>query len=251
MVSINSLEFSIENIDHVLFDKDGTITDCHLYWGQIIKLRAEALCTVFDLPFELNTAIQLMMGFDSHLNKLLPQGPIAIKSRKEVIETLVSRLYCHNSLITYDSVDTLFKEIHPQFLESADKYIVELPGSMKLIKDLSQYGVSISMVTSDSTEAAIRALQYLNVADYFQYIIGGNQDFGPKDNGHAATYICNKLHASPARSIVIGDTSTDSQMALNAGISKTILVATGQIPEQTLRESSSFVCANLTELTLN
>ena len=49
MINLKTSIWEIKNIDTVLFDKDGTIQDLHIYWGQIIRMRSRALIKIFKL----------------------------------------------------------------------------------------------------------------------------------------------------------------------------------------------------------
>ena len=46
---INSLNTDIKNISTIIFDKDGTLTDSHIYWAEIIYLRSNAIIDEFNL----------------------------------------------------------------------------------------------------------------------------------------------------------------------------------------------------------
>ena len=39
MINIRSNKFLFKSIEGVIFDKDGTITDSHIYWSMIISMR--------------------------------------------------------------------------------------------------------------------------------------------------------------------------------------------------------------------
>ena len=43
MIDIKIGNEIIKNIDTVLFDKDGTIIDSNIYWGEIIKRRSKKI----------------------------------------------------------------------------------------------------------------------------------------------------------------------------------------------------------------
>ena len=43
MINFKVDNYKFENIDTVLFDKDGTIIDLHYLWGKMTELRAQAV----------------------------------------------------------------------------------------------------------------------------------------------------------------------------------------------------------------
>ena len=83
-MNLQGPNFQITNVNHIIFDKDGTLTDAHVYWAEIIRRRSRAICTAFDLPVSLYSSkleLSMGLGLDGFLTS---EGPIAIKSRSEV-----------------------------------------------------------------------------------------------------------------------------------------------------------------------
>ena len=55
-----------------------------------------------------------VMGLEISSNKLLPKGPIAIKSRKEVIEVIMNHLK-KGIKVNLNYLQEIFKEVHRDF----------------------------------------------------------------------------------------------------------------------------------------
>ena len=58
------------------------------------------------------------------------------------------------------------------------------------------------------------------------------------------------IKADPDYTVMIGDAPTDFIAAKNAGINRTILVATGQVKFEDLLKNSSYVVNSLSEITI-
>mgnify|MGYP001260039355 CR=1 FL=1 len=118
MINLITDYFRLDNISGIIFDKDGTLTDSSFYWSEIIKRRSQKI--VNDLFLKQIDYLDLMqvMGLDINSNKLLPEGPIAIKSRKEVILKIINHFQKMNIQIKAEYLEDIFKEIHSIFFFS-------------------------------------------------------------------------------------------------------------------------------------
>ena len=80
-------------------------------------------------------------------------------------------------------------------------------------------------------------------------VLGGDSGFGNKSEGNSAIYVNKNFKLNPNQVITIGDAPTDNQMAKNANLQGSILVATGQISLIELLKINKFSINNLSELT--
>ena len=83
-------KFKIKNIEGIIFDKDGTLTDSNFYWSEIIKRRAYEIIKILNIDKDYYKYLCNSMGLDLKNNKLFEKGPIAIKSRDEVIFEIIN-----------------------------------------------------------------------------------------------------------------------------------------------------------------
>ena len=124
MINIKSKNFSLNEIKGVIFDKDGTITDSNIYWSKIITMRTEEILKAFKISDQFSYEISKSMGLDLNTNKLLPEGPIALKSRREVINNVLILLNkINDNNISYKNIDDIFVRVHNQFTLIVDKYM--------------------------------------------------------------------------------------------------------------------------------
>ena len=86
-------------------------------------MRAQKILEYYSLDQNHFINICYSMGLDNSSNKLLESGPIAIKSRKEVINSVVE--YSKNIEVTfnYQRIEALFIEVHNEFLPQMDAFI--------------------------------------------------------------------------------------------------------------------------------
>ncbi len=251
MVDIQVNDLLYKNVKLIFFDKDGTLTNSNTFWSAVIKLRARALCDSLSLPDHYYDSLVFTMGLNEHTNKLLPKGPIAIKSRAEVIDIVHSFLKEHFPQVSLTDIRSCFDHVQNQFQKSSIQYINPIPTAVSKVKLFNSIGLKLVLLTSDSIANANLALNQLDIFSCFHLVIGRDSGFGNKVTGQSAQYACNELSIPPLNSIAIGDAPTDFYMAQNANLAGSILTATGQIPFNDLKTFSSSTIENLDNITLH
>ena len=246
-ICLNSNVF--QGVSHVIFDKDGTITDAHTYWGEIIKRRAislQKLCPKSTLSCD---SIELALGYNRSIGKLLPVGPIAIKNRDEVVNALQIFFKDNNIVLKKSNIENVFDSVHSDFVRESNQYILPIPGVVDFIKTLKANNINISLITSDTLDGARSSLDKLEILNCFDFLAGKDSGFGHKVSGRPAIEACKFFAVSPKNTIIIGDAPMDYMMGLQSGINS-ILISTGQIEKKDLLSLTPFVCDNVSELRL-
>ena len=64
MISLKTSDWQIDNIETILFDKDGTFVDLHYFWGKMTELRAKAFVEKYSLPESAFEKICLYLGYN-------------------------------------------------------------------------------------------------------------------------------------------------------------------------------------------
>ena len=86
MIKLSHNDWLIENVDTVLFDKDGTIIDLHYFWGKITEMRVLAIISKYNLSEDLYNTLCFFLGYDVNKHMMLPEGITAVYSRIKIIE---------------------------------------------------------------------------------------------------------------------------------------------------------------------
>ena len=248
MVKLYTENWEINNINTVLFDKDGTFIDAHTYWGRIIEMRIEAVMKKYNIADDAFSPLCLSLGFDTNKRKLIPEGPIALLPREEVITSLLKALKTFNVDSDENTIGEIFKEVHGEFHKQIFDYIKIIDGAEDLFKKLKKENVKLAVVTSDTYENAVTILEHLDLIKYFDLVIGKDNCTKAKKTGEPALIALEKLGAKAENTISVGDAQMDYLMAKNAGLSSSILVATGQILAEELKIYTQNVVNNLSEV---
>lgn len=248
MVDILTSRWRINDVEAVLFDKDGTIIDSHKYWGGIIEKRSKALREELKLNFSYHKKLSLWMGFSLEKRRLLPEGPVGIDTREEVIRKLTIQLKNEGIEITQKKIGYIFNYVHTQFVKEIQNHLKILPGVKRLLEALKEKKVKMAIITTDSIKNTEEIISLLNLKKYFDVLIGREYSLSPKASGIPARIALDLLKTSRGNTISIGDAPMDLIMAKKAGLKAGMGVALGQIPYADLLKYTRFAIHRFKEL---
>lgn len=248
MITLKTLNWEINNIDTVIFDKDGTFIDLHYFWGKMTELRVKEIIKRYNLENDLFQKLTLKLGYDTNTGKMLSDGITALYSRQIIINLFCKDLNDLNIKITENELEKIFDEVNVIFYKEMQKYTKPIDSAIDFIKKLKQKGLKLGVVTSDSKESTLLTLKHFNWENLFDSVIGRESTKETKESGVPVKLAIEEMKANPKNTIMIGDAPMDYIAANNANVEKTILVATGQITKQELEKTSKFVVNSLDEI---
>ena len=221
---LKPIDIYIKDVSGVIFDKDGTLTDSNIYWAEIIKLRTKKLIDEYKIDKCNFSLICRAMGLDTERNLLLPEGPIALETRQTVIVKLLDEIGRFSEKINLDSISRIFVEVNNEFKQKSQFFIKPIYPACEFVLNCKEQNLKLALITSDTEENAVEAMNKLELNNKFDFIIGGDSGMGDKKNGNAALSICDKFNLNPQKVICIGDAPADYLMAKNAKLKSAILV---------------------------
>jgi len=248
MIQLKTFNFSIENIETVLFDKDGTFIDLHYFWGKMTELRCEEIIKRYNLDSFLLSSLCLKLGYDIKSGKMLSDGITALYSRSKIIEIFKSDLIEFNVDITKEELENIFDEVSLKFYENMFDYTKPIIEALDLIKKLKNKGIKIGIVTSDSVVSTELTIKNFNWQNLFDVVVGRESSSLTKESGALTSIALYKLNANPKTTLMIGDAPMDYVSAKNAGVDNVLLVATGQIDLIALSDISPYTVNTLNEV---
>ena len=110
-----------------------------------------------------------------------------------------------------------FEETYRNFYLLRERTISLFPGVRDLLCTLQDAGVKRALATGKSERGIRRVLTNTGLTDLFDATRAGNL-IHPKPQPGMIFEICEELHVAPDRTVMIGDSTLDLQMAGNAGV---------------------------------
>ena len=197
--------------DLIVFDWDGTVMDS----TAVIAGSIQDACRDLGLPVpDDETARHVIgLGLDQALRVAVPSLPDAL--RPELIER-----YRHHFL-------------------ARDRSIPLFAGARETIAELHDNGYWLAVATGKSNAGLQRALESSNMAAYFHATRTADRTLSKPDPAMLIE-LMDELGVEAERTLMIGDTTHDLQMAQNAGVDA-VGVMHGAHPPEQLREFSPLV----------
>ena len=224
-------ECVLEDVRLILLDKDGTIIDIHHYWGSMLKERAQLIVNRWFSDSDSQTKIfnELIdvMGIEIESGRMKPEGPVGVKPRPFIVK-VATEVVCKNGVnAEEENIEKIFKDVDLQTANDILPFLKVLPCIISFIKECHEQGVQLGVVTTDITERGRKALQALEIENYFQYIIGGDQVINPKPASDSVDIILEQSGIERDKTAVIGDHAVDLEMGISSKIGCNIGVLTG------------------------
>lgn len=192
--------------DLIVFDWDGTVMDS----TAVIAGSIQAACRDLNLPVPSDDAARhvIGMGLEQALRHAVPDAP------ESMYEPLVER-YRHHFL-------------------AQDKAIPLFAGVRETLAELRDAGYRLAVATGKSRNGLDRALQSSGLQPYFHATRTADQTFS-KPHPAMLLEIMDELGLTQERVLMVGDTTHDLQMAINAGVDA-VGMTQGAHPAEQLRE---------------
>lgn len=242
-----------DDIELVIFDKDGTIFDIHHYWSSMIKLRAEEIVSRFfhdrNDSQDIYNAIISNMGVDDSGKRLKPEGPVGVKPRQFIVKVVAETIRQNNVGMSEERMEEIFKEIDKVSSQHFGGMLEFLPGAESFVKSCHGTGIKAAIATTDINSRAVLAANEMGIGNNFDLIIGGDNVEKTKPNPEMGLKILQRLGVSGEKAVMIGDHDVDMVMGKDAGIAHRVLTKTG-LHQNVSSNAATIEVSNLTALKL-
>jgi phosphoglycolate phosphatase len=220
-VTAGRLHPILDDIDLVVFDKDGTLLDFHTMWGGWALELGARLDGATRRPVAGD--VFATIGFDPSSGRVRPGTPLAAATMADIREIVaaVIRRWCPSVAAARRAVETAW--LVPDPVATATP-LVDLP---VLFETLRAGGRTIALATTDDRTPTDATLRALGVREAVAALACGNDGIGVKPDPRMLLAICEAVRVVPARIAMVGDSFVDLEMGRGAGAGAVIGVLSG------------------------
>lgn len=197
-----------ENIEAVIFDKDGTLANSHLFLRNLAQKRARLIDA--QIP---GVQEPLLMAFGIEGDRLNSAGLMAVGTRLE--NEIAAAAYVAETgrdwMEALSIVRSAFTEADRVFHRKADSTPL-YAGAKELMQAIAQANIKIGILSSDSTANVQDFVDKYELSSLVQLAMGTDTGLS-KPNPELLRQACAALGVLPERAIVIGDSAADLEMA--------------------------------------
>ena len=245
MVNIGINEEIIDEIELVIFDKDGTLVDLYNYWANMINFRVVSAQKKLGFDESKNDDIMYAMGVDVASGRLRSEGPVGLKKREIVMQAMVDSLAEIGFPDTYNTCFQIFKEVDEQSVNHLKEIVKPVKGMHELINSLYEKDCKIAIATTDKTARAALVTDFLGMSDKVNMVVGEDMVANCKPHPDMVNLILKELSIDNENTVIVGDAITDIEMGLNAGLKASIGVCSGLTSERKLEEMTDCVIEDI------
>lgn len=235
MPPADALPPTLDGIDVVIFDKDGTLIDFHAMWGGWARGLGDRLDAVIRRPVSLD--VFAAIGFDPTSGRVAPGGELATATMAGIEETVarVLRRWCPSIAAARRATEAAWSVPDPVALAVP---LADLPATFERLR---ADGRRIAIVTTDDRGSTDATLRSLGVRDDVRAMVCGDEGFAMKPEPDPVFAICQAFQSDPSRVAVIGDTPADMAMGRAAGAGRVIGVRSGLGSDADLGEADAII----------
>ena len=240
-----TLHPTLDDIDLVVFDKDGTLISFEAMWGGWARELGARLEIATRRPVAGD--VFATIGYDPTTDSVLPGGPLAVATMA-AIEQLVGavlRRWCPSVAAARRILAEAWFEPDP--VERAVA-LADLPA---LFAALRASGRQIAVATTDDRRPTEATLAGLGIAEEVADVVCGDDDGPTKPDPATLIGVAVRVGVEVARTAMVGDTPADLAMARAAGAGRSIGVRSGVADDAALAQHADLVLDSVGDLILD
>ncbi|NET43222.1 HAD family hydrolase [Okeania sp. SIO2B3] len=241
MVAINCRDVIFQDIQAIIFDKDGTLENSQ----EFLRNLGQKLARLIDAKIP-GIGEPLLMSFGINGHSINPTGLMAVGSRREneiaaaayIAET--GRGWLESLAIakeTFEEAEKIMQQSEPSPI---------FTGSLEVLKYLWEKGIKLGILSAASTKAVQNFVKYYQLNDYIQLEMGVDDGLS-KPDPELFLQACQKLGVAPDKVLMVGDSPMDIEMAKKAGAAGCIGICWGK-PEVSYLQAADVAIAQLEEI---
>ena len=204
------LNYLLENnIQVLIFDKDGTLTDTSTLWFEPTILVLDELINRNEMNLTNEEHDELFDRLGITETDIIENSVIAAGSVRDMLE-VINEFRAIDIEENYNFVVQYFAE----YILSHPEKIQTLGQVKRALSGLKEEGYTIALVTNDSRLPAEAVLKVAGIGELFDFV-GTTDEFPSKPATDSLVAIQNQFGVSFNEMIYIGDSTVDEEFATN------------------------------------
>ena len=204
------LNYLLENnIQVLIFDKDGTLTDTSTLWFEPTILVLDELINRNEMNLTNEEHDELFDRLGITETDIIENSVIAAGSVRDMLE-VINEFRAIDIEENYDFVVQYFAD----YILSHPEKIQTLGQVKRALSGLKEEGYTIALVTNDSRMPAEAVLKVAGIGELFDFV-GTTDEFPSKPATDSLVAIQNQFGVSFDEMIYIGDSTVDEEFATN------------------------------------
>lgn len=198
-----------EEIEAVIFDKDGTLANSEVYLRSLAQRRSRLIDA--QIP---GVQEPLLLAFGVEGDRINPAGLMAVGTRLE--NEIAAAAYVAETgkdwIEALQIVRSAFNEASQSNRQKAEQTPL-LPGAVELIQQMSKAQLKLAILSSDSIQQVTSFVNLWNLESYFLTVRGVDEQFLEKSDRNLLAQVFESLEVHPQNTLMIGDSRLDAQIA--------------------------------------
>jgi phosphoglycolate phosphatase len=212
---------ALDDVDLVVFDKDGTLIDFHFMWSGWVEDLAEGLERSTGAP--IRAPLFSMMGYDSGSGRAHTGGGLVSTPMARLRDLTAAVL--HDAGVASTNVEAALRASwHPPDPVRLARPLADLP---RLFGGLRASGRRCAIATSDDRAPTVRTLEALGIAGFVDAMVCADDGVPAKPAPDMVTHLCALMGMDAGATAVVGDSPADMAMGRSARARVVIGVRTG------------------------
>lgn len=177
-----------------------------------------------------------------------PKGPLAISSLDESQAIIAFMLYKQQIPWDLAIIHSGESICYANKMQDNSTSIKRIHGIKELLSKLKKKNIILGVLTADKTTKAWKHLQNVQLADYFDFVIGSDQVENGKPYPDMAYLARDRYGITLSKTMIIGDTNADMQLGKRAGMNATVGIVTYSKNAIDHLKDANFIIKNYSEV---
>lgn len=218
MIDLNINNQIYEDIELMIFDKDGTLFQLYPYCSKMVFERTNAICNVInDHDPQLKDWLIKTMGVDLDNKRIFPEGPIGVYSKYYAMDLIYEKMTDKGYPVSKNMIQNAYTiaDEHINSIDYLKDALVPVNGMVEFIEKING-NCKCAIYSNDMTNRLKDTLNIFKIDKYFDCVLGADLVEKHKPDPMGVLKIMDELDISPENTVFVGDSALDIESGKRA-----------------------------------